>query len=225
MNNIRILLVSCNEKATQAYLNEAKIPGIHIDVISSLSELCKVITSAPYQGVMIDFITMMKSTRDERHFANEILKVFPTIHLRWEGKTETIQTFYPDQSIGGLSLHDFIHHECYPFHARMFRSKMRKNIHFNVILSEKVSFHDNNVERVITINVSKEGCFLYSARKWELLSNVWFIIKELADTTPIRGEVRHECEWGKALQIPGIGVLYKDIKKCQLEEICCRYGI
>ncbi len=45
-------------------------------------------------------------------------------------------------------------------------------------------------------------------------------MNDLKNHTPIMGEVRRRHQWGETMRIPGIGVTFKDIKKCQLEEIC-----
>ena len=49
--------------------------------------------------------------------------------------------------------------------------------------------------------------------------------QELEDDTAIQGEVRWAVKWGEAMRIPGIGVMFKDIKKNQHEDFCNRCGI
>ena len=51
------------------------------------------------------------------------------------------------------------------------------------------------------------------------MNKVWMIIKDFDDDTPIKGEVRWRIEWGKAPQIPGIGLKFNKINKYQLGRI------
>lgn len=44
-------------------------------------------------------------------------------------------------------------------------------------------------------------------------------MNDLNDRTPIVREVRQHYKWGESMRVPGIGITFKDIKKCQQEEI------
>ena len=46
------------------------------------------------------------------------------------------------------------------------------------------------------------------------------VIKELDDSKPILSEVKWNKEWGKTMQLPGIGVKFENIDGAQLKEIC-----
>lgn len=173
----------------------------------------------PYNGVMIDVPTKIKASKEEKTLVHEILNKFPVIQLKWESKSGTIKTLSHNQYKSGGTLNDFINQECRSFNPRTIRASVRKNINFNVILANNNNFGEENIEKTITIDVSKEGCFIYSPKKWEIHSNVRFIINEIDDHTPIRGEVMWGIEWGKAMRIPGIGVMFNDIKSCQLGNI------
>lgn len=60
---------------------------------------------------------------------------------------------------------------------------------------------------------------------WQSKEHVWFILKELEDQTPIRGEVRFVIPWGKAMRFPGIGICFEEITENQREELCKRYRV
>ena len=76
------------------------------------------------------------------------------------------------------------------------------------------------MERTVTIDISKGGSFIYSVDLWNIGEKVQFVIKELADSNPIRGEIRWTRSWGKMMEVPGIGITFETIDKGQLEEIC-----
>jgi hypothetical protein len=96
---------------------------------------------------------------------------------------------------------------------------MRKVVHFNVLLSYDEPIGEKALERTVTINISKGGCFLFSGRDWSNTPKAWFIINELQDKTPIAGDIRWTVEWGKQMTIPGIGLSFKHIKPSQLEKL------
>jgi Tfp pilus assembly protein PilZ len=70
------------------------------------------------------------------------------------------------------------------------------------------------------MNISRGGCFIFSNHKWEAGSDAWFIIKELTDQTPIRGEIKRKIDWGQKMSVPGIGIQFMDISDSQFKEIC-----
>ena len=137
----------------------------------------------------------------------------------WDDKTKKISALFYGQHQGDTPLEHFINHECRYFRARTIRSSYRHDIHFNISLSRNQDFSSSDVERTITLNASKDGCFIYSSQNWEIRSRVWFVIQELQDQTPISGEIQWCVAWGESMQIPGIGVEFREVKPCQVEEM------
>ena len=164
--------------------------------------------------------TKIKEQREDKELAYGILEQFPLVQLKYDEKTGSIGALYYGQSGESLTLEAFINEECRTFKARRIRSSVRKDINFNVIISKTNDFSDDGAERSITIDISRGGCFIYSTEKWKISDSVMFVIKELADSRPVLGEVRWTKPWGEAMQIPGIGVKFKDIGENQLREIC-----
>lgn len=218
--NIRIILVSMEGDARQAYLDAIKPFGVQVDTVSSFKELYKLLTENFYNGVMVDLKTKIKEQRENKQLDYEILEQFPLVQLNFEEKTGLIRSLYYGQSVGSGTLETFINKECRLFKARPIRSSERKKIHFNVIMSKNSDFSEDYIDRTITIDVSKGGCFLYSTDNWKINKRVIFVIKELDDSKPILGEVRWKRAWGKTMQIPGIGVKFENIGEAQLKEIC-----
>ena len=81
------------------------------------------------------------------------------------------------------------------------------------------------MERTVTINVSKRGCFLFSAEDGMDGGNVWLTINELEDKTPIVGVVRWSVKWGRAMVMPGIGVAFESITPRQTDELVNKYHL
>ena len=216
---MKLILVCKEGNARQAYLNEIKALGVDVDVVSSYYEFLKTRVSNPYQGLMIDLVTQMKMPMEEKNVSKEILGFFPTIQLKWDAESGSIRNISFGKTSTSGSLREFIHTECQSFTARAVRLNMRKVVHFNVLLSKDELMNEKALERTVTINISKGGCFLFSGLDWSNTPNAWFIINELQDKTPIAGDIRWSVQWGKQMTIPGIGLSFKHIKPSQIEEL------
>ena len=220
------LILLCGEgDARQAYSKAIESLGVQVDSVSSFSELLKAMSHIPYNGIVFDLTTKIKRTKDEREVPYNILEMFPTIQLTWESKTKGVRTLYYGKSKKAGSMEDFINEVCQPFKSRIIRSYIRQKYNFNVVLSKDSGFLKKYIESTVTIDISMGGCFIYSNTNWERTSNAYFIIKELDDNTPILGEVRWRLLWGKAMRIPGIGIRFKSIKMCQVEELAANFKI
>jgi hypothetical protein len=223
--SVRLILVCKEGPAKLAYLKEAKSIGIEVDSVASFGELTKAMISTPYQGIMVDVITSVKSSREEKSAVQKILDVYPLVQLKWESETNAIHTISLGNPSSGGSLAHFIDKECQPFKPRAIRLNPRRSIIFNVTMCKQEDFNENSAERTVTINVSKGGCFLFSSRDWSDTPGVWIVFNELTDKTPIRGEIRWYVPWGKTMTMPGIGISFQQIKTEQLEELIEKYSL
>ncbi len=220
MVSIKVILVSEEGTAREAYINALHELGVEVDVVSTFSEIYKSLTAHFYSGVMVDFKTKMKATGSERDLANDVLEQFPFVQLKFEEETGEIRSLYAGQTVGSGTLKSFIDEECRPIESRRIRLDTRNNIHFNVILSERQNGVEQEVDRTVTINASKGGCFIYSTCDLRIGSKLMMVFKELEDEKPIIGEVRWLKPWGEVMRIPGAGIRFDDICESQLSEIC-----
>ena len=218
--SIRVLLVCSEGIAQRKYLDASKELGAQIDIASSLKEFYEAIIETPYNGLMIDVPTKLKVFGNEKEKVNNILEQYPVTSLVIDSKSGQINSFCSGQAKASGTLEDFITQQCGSFNARTLRSDRRRNNIFNVILSKSNNVSHEDHEKTVIMNVSRTGCFIFSTGNWEVNSDAWFIIKELTDQTPIRGQVRWKVDWNKGMSVPGIGVKFEDIKDCQFKEIC-----
>lgn len=216
---MKLILICKEGEARQAYLNEMAAIGVDIDVVSSYSEFLSTKAINPYHGLMIDLVTQMKMSAEEKNIAKDMLGFYPAIQLKWDAESGSIRNISFGNRTTSSSLKDFINTECQSFKARAIRLNMRKMVHFNVLLSNDEAMDEKNLERTVTINISKSGCFLFSGWAWTKYSTAWFIINDLQDKTLIAGDIRWSVEWGKRRVIPGIGISFKEIKPSQIEEL------
>lgn len=217
---IRLILVCKEGQARNAYLREAMSTGIEVDMVDSFGDLLKMMNTCAYQGIMVDLITSVKASREDKDIAQNVLDAFPVIQLKWDQQTNNIHTISNGAASGGTLAH-FIDHECRPFKPRAVRINARKCTNFNVLICKNIEMDPSQTEHSVTVNISKGGCFLFSCQNWSNISEIWMVVHELDDKTPIQGEIRWRQPWGKTMAIPGIGIQIKHItskQKTQLEE-------
>ena len=222
---MKLVLICKEGEARQAYLNEIAAIGVDVDVVSSYSEFLNTKAMNSYQGLMVDLVTQMKMSGEEKSIAKDMLEFYPTIQLKWDAQSGSIRNISSGKRATSntidefISIREFISRECQAFEARAIRQSMRKMVHFNVLLSTDEKMDEKNMERTVTINMSKSGCFMFSGRVWRKHPTVWFIMHDLKDKTPVSGDIRWSVEWGKQRVIPGIGIRFKQIKPSQIEEL------
>ena len=215
---IRILLIAREGETRKKYQEAITDLGVETVVVSSLKKTDRALMDLSYHGVMVDMRTKMKILKDDNELVYTALRKFPVAHLNLERKTGAIRLFYPGQKTGA-TLEDFVNRECASFTPRILSSGVRKQIHFNVVLSENKEFSAEHCERTVTVDISREGCFVFSVRDWEPGDSVWLSIKELHDDTPICALVRWCLKWGEGMRVPGIGLKFMEITESQAKEI------
>ncbi|MBM4054864.1 MAG: PilZ domain-containing protein [Planctomycetes bacterium] len=219
---IRLLLVSPEGEIRKVYtqaINSSGVQGVHYDAVATFKDLYDAMARVPYNGILIDLNTHLRAPKEELNLVENILEKFPVLTLKWDAKENAVRTYYPGQHKLGSRLDDFIKNQCLSFDARRISTEKRIDINFSVLLSREKVFREEHLERTITINVSHGGCFIFSNQNWNMHSDVWFIVKGLNDETPIHGTVVWFLEWGKGIQIPGIGVRFLEIKDTQIKEL------
>jgi len=221
---VRLILVCKEGPSKEAYLHEANSIGIEVDTVPTFGDLFKAMMTNAYQGVMVDLVTSVRSSREEKGIAQEILDVFPLIQLKWDQETNNIHTLSGGVASSNALAH-FVSRECRTFTPRAIRLNARKEINFNILMSRHEVMNQALIERSVTVNISKGGCFLFSCQDWSNAADVWLVVNELKDKTPIHGEIRWRQAWGTATVIPGIGISIKQITPQQMNQLVQQYSI
>lgn len=214
----RVVLVVKAVDARQAYLEALKPFDVHVTVVSSFYRLKRVLAHRAYHGIMVDVVTKIKAAREEGRLDQEVIEQYPLIQLRWNRELDHISTFAMGRSAPGGTLQTFIEKTCRTFRPRPIRSFERIDVHYNVLLKNAAA-DENGYIRSVTIDVSKGGCFLYTVGNWETGQKVRLGFKELKDQRLMEGEVRRVQAWGRAMQIPGIGIRFTRISPAQRAEL------
>ena len=216
--HIRILLIAMEKKERNIYCEAIREIGVQVSAVPSLKGLDADVTDQYFHGVVIDMPTNIGALKNDREFIYSTLRKFPAAHVSLERNSRQIRVFYPGQDPGATLL-DFVNTRCRPLTPRRLGYDIRKEIHFNVLLSKQRGSGIDNPERTITVDVSEKGCFLFSAQDWRPGDTAWLTVMELSDSTPINAQVCRYVQWGLGMQVPGIGVKFRAIKESQIKEI------
>ncbi len=215
---IRILLISPGGEVRAKYKEAIEAYGASVVAVSSFKRLDKNAANLRYHGIAVDLPTKIIALRKDKSFIYKVLGRFPIVQLNLNKQTGKISMSFDGRSHDG-GLDDFINQKCSRSRPKKFRYHPRKEIHFNVQLAENNRVEDGDYERTITMDVSIVGCFVYSVRGRTPGEDVWIVLEELRDHTPIRAAVRHVIPWGESMSIPGAGLEFMDIKDDQLKEL------
>ena len=220
-----IALVANQKEDVEIYLKHLDKPGVTLKVVSSFKQLEKLLSSDPCNGIIVDLKTKLGAPRDEKELVYELLDHYPVLQSRIIPGSRKMQALPFGKAARDISLEAFLSGECPGFDARTIRAGIRRRIHFNILLSRTGSFTMDDLERTVTMNASKAGCFIITTAEWNRHSSVAFIIRDLAVKTPVVGEIRWRVPWGRKLKMPGIGIRFEDIQASQLNELADKYNL
>jgi hypothetical protein len=222
MPNTRILIVVRDEEAGNAYLQALSEVGVACDVAHSFDEMSQLATDNSYNGFLIDILTLVRCSKEEKVIAYECINLFPVMRVKWEARHKKIklspleQSFSPDTE---SALRFFIESRCKDFPARSLRRSPRRQVNLNLYYSTDPGFPAENTQKSFTINLGTNGLFLYSMQEFLQGDTVWIRFLEFADQTPIPATVRWSQRWGVTRCIPGAGVKFESLTESQHLEI------
>ncbi len=216
-SDLRILLIARKGAQRDQYLAALHETGVRVTVASSFKKLSGDVADQLFHGVMVDLATKIRALNEDKDFIHNIIGNFPMAQLKLEKKTGKISVFLYGQTRGGF-IEEFLYKECLTFKPRKFRSHARKPIHFNVVFIDAPDLDSENASRSITMNVSRGGCFIFSAGSFNNGEEIRFVLKELDEDAPVKGIVRYGITWGDAMRVPGVGLEFTDIDESQLLE-------
>jgi hypothetical protein len=209
------LLVAQPGDACTLYEAALQRSGARVDTVAAIDTFYGAVTHFAYNGIVIDIPTKIKALNEHKDLVYSILDRFPVIQVNFDQRSRRIRALLYGHHERTGCLEDLIRESCWHMPPRKLRSEERKPLHYNVLLSTTRAFNPQTLIRTVTIDVSMNGCFLFSAARFQVGARVWMRIMDLYDKTPISGIVRHKRHWGEAMIIPGIGVEFETIQESQ----------
>jgi hypothetical protein len=217
---IKVLVLAGTPEIRQIFLRALENLGAPCDVAFSVSEMRRKLLHTPFNGVILDVLTIVRASQKEKLIIQEISELYPTLRVRWDSRARRIRGLVLGRSLDRDDpVGDFLEKCCRFWPARTCREDRRLPLHFNALLSRDGEFREEEIEKTVTLDLSEGGCFLISGRSWQNGELVWVRFLELADPAPIPAEIRRCRPWGEGMEIPGIGVRFGEIRPGQLREI------
>ncbi|MCF8128874.1 MAG: PilZ domain-containing protein [Deltaproteobacteria bacterium] len=211
-----ILLISSAAQERKIYESAIRALDVKVTAVPSIKGLGEEVKDLFLNGVAMDMSTKIVALKEDREFIYTTLRKFPVAHLTLGKETGKIRLFYPGQP-PGATLKDFVEKECRTFTPRRLAHHIRKELHFNVLLSGYPEMVD--CERTVSVDVSEGGCFIFSPREWVTGDMVWLKILELSSQQPIGARVKRCVRWGEAMRVPGIGLQFDEMNSSQRREL------
>jgi Tfp pilus assembly protein PilZ len=218
----RILMVVKEAEARAAYEEALQNIGASYDVAGSFQELLRMSINNSYSGLLIDLLTLVRSSKEEKSIAYDCLNYYPSLRVKWDARTKSMSLSPLEHAVaeaGEATLSHFIEQKCKPFGARSLRKFPRKETCLSLLLSGDSSCPASSALRTFTVNISEGGAFVQTVDPLEKGETVWLRYLELPDLDPVQALVCWRIQWGACRSIPGMGVMYSGLSAGQAEAL------
>lgn len=197
---MNLVVIANDEGKHKTIAAQLKADDINLIAISALSELPQLLKEIPVSGILLDLVTSTRSSSNDKEATNELIQLYP--HAKVKIINDEVLVLG-----SGVSLEQFAE-DCKKFKPRTIRKSERKIRHIAFLLSADSSFE--NYEKVVTLNISDGGCFVYSVSEWQEGDRVW--LRFIDNDSVMTGVVRWWQPWGNNKKMPGIGIKFDEKK-------------
>jgi hypothetical protein len=216
----RLLLISQEGPALEAYQRLLRTTGASHDVATNLDEARTALQTDPYHALLVDMVTLVRAPQEQKAELHDALSLLPVVRLQFLHDEGRVQATYLGRAGGErVDLGTFVRDQCTEFLPRRFRRFERVDYHLNAVLAGEPLFSPDLAQRTNVLNISENGCFVYTVRDWPDGASVWMQITDLVDDSPVMGTVVRRVVWGTPGMLPGIGIRFTDITPAQMAEI------
>jgi len=226
MPETKILVVVKGEEARSAYEEALGRIGAGYVVAGTFAEALALAIETPFNGVVIDILTLVRSDKDEKIIAYDCMNLYPSIRVKWDGRKKEINLSLLEQSFvtdTASTLRYFVEGRCRNFPSRSLRRHHRTSICLCLLLGTTPSLDEGSV-KTFTVNLSPGGVFVHTTLPLTKGDQVWLRFCELSDPAPIRASVRWSIAWGAGRGIPGAGLAFEELTEHQAREIAALAG-
>jgi len=228
MDDTRILMVVTEEEAKAAYEKALRELNVSYDVAGSFNEVLGMTIERAYSGLLIDILTLVRSSKEEKTIAYECINYYPSLRVKWDARTKRMNLSPLEQSFSadaGATLGFFIEQRCRAFAARPLRRHNRRETVLSLLLSTSADFTAGETVKSFTVNISRGGAFVHMAEPCAQGETVWLRFSELPELGPLKGVVCWRIEWGACRSIPGVGVMFDGLSEEQEKALAHTAGL
>jgi Tfp pilus assembly protein PilZ len=207
-------------EARAAYEEALKNVGAAYDVAASFHEVMRLSTEQPYSGLLIDILTLIRCSKEEKTIAYDCINYYPSLRVKWDARNGSMNLSPLEGSgVSETTLCSFIETRCKPFTARSLRKFQRKDLVLSLLLSTRPECGESDCLKSFTANLSLGGAFVHTTTPQAKGERVWLRFLDLPELDPLEAEVCWCIEWGTCRSIPGIGVRFSSISEEQLQRL------
>lgn len=211
MDHTRILLIVKSADARAAYEEALGRIGVVYHIAASFHDVLRLTTENAYSGLLIDILTLIRSSKEEKAIAYDCINCYPSLRIKWDAKQKCMNLSPLEQAFSvdtQATLAYFVEGRCKAFTARAMRKHVRKNAVVGLLLSSRCDTPEAECIKTFTVNLSQGGAFVHTTQPFPKGETVWLRFLEMP-SEPIEAEVRWAIEWGAYRDIPGIGVMFR----------------
>ncbi len=219
MSRQNYILIAEPGQKRERYLKALSDFDVAVDCVDLPGDVFEKCCSKEYSGLLLDFVTMMKSRGSKKLQVEELASRLPSIRLHVDPKRNCLVGLLYGQTVPGDGVLRVFVEKCSKFNASKIRLSERIEKIFSVLL-----FQDSDVSKhkdllANTTNISCDGAFITTLHPISKKGSIWAQIQEFEDNAPICCEVRWVQPWGVEDRLPGVGVLFMEPTQQQQKEL------
>jgi len=181
---------------------------------NKVSALLDRLQEIPACGFVLEVDRVMNAHRVERDHLLKLVGTFPLLRTMRKGE-ESALSYLDDPACFASNVK--------VFSPRQVRCHVRVPVRLNALLAPEDDLALANGYRTNLLDLSASGGFVYSTHDFAGHELLRVRILELSDPTPIVAHIRWRKPWGAAHVLPGLGLLFVDMRPGQLDELVTRY--
>ncbi len=215
---LRLVLVARDAKHQELYLEAVRDLGVACDLVDDVSKLADALVHTPCNGLLLDVLCTVRCSESEKAFVHDLLEIYPMLRMRCNPGTGDISSLMYGSG-ERTSISEFVDKHCRTFRPRRLRTSPRVYSHSRILVAPEIPFDQEQAQKSVTINLSAEGCFIYTIGPGQQGERCWVVFPDFKDKTPIPVEIRWIQPWGPGGAMPGIGVRFLQLSSDQQQEI------
>lgn len=188
--------------------------GLKPHFASKVSSLLDKLQETPACGFVLEIDRVMRAKRVERDHLLKVVGSFPLLRTMRKGE-DSLLTYLDDLACFAANVK--------VFSPRRVRCHARVPVRLNVLIAQEDDLAFANAYKTNLLDISANGGFAYSLDDFVGQELVRLRILELADPASIQAHIRWRKPWGNPDTLPGLGLLFVDIRSGQLDELVTRY--
>lgn len=188
--------------------------GLKPHFASQVSDLLDRLQDTPACGFVLEVDRVMHAKRVERDHLLKVAGSFPLLRTMRRGE-DSVLSYLDDPACFATNVK--------VFSPRRVRCHARVPVRLNGLIAHEDDLAFARALKTNLLDLSVTGGFAYSQDEFVGQELVRLRILELSDPAPIQAHVRWRKPWGSPHTLPGLGLLFVDIRSGQLDELVARY--